>query len=48
MEYASEKPQQVLDEDREIAVFPLGIAAANVRVVPLDEMFEGAVAASGS
>jgi len=48
MEYASEKPQQVLDEDRAISVFPLGIEAANVRVVPVDEMFEGAVANTGS
>jgi len=48
MEYVSEKPQQVLDEDRAISVFPLGIEAANVRVIPVDEMFEGAVANTGS
>jgi len=47
MEYASEKPQRVLDEDREISVFPLGIETGNVTIVPLDEMFEGKAATSG-
>jgi zinc protease len=34
------KPQAVLDEDVEIAAYPLGIRAEEVEVVPVDEMFE--------
>jgi zinc protease len=34
------KPQAVLDEDQEIAAYPLGIRAEDVKVVPVDEMFE--------
>jgi len=42
MEYSSEKSPAILDEDLEIAAFPLEIEAAAVRIVPLEEMFEGA------
>jgi zinc protease len=38
--YASEKPPEVLAEDREIAAFPLKIAAEKIRIVPVDEIFE--------
>ncbi|MDH3525412.1 MAG: insulinase family protein [Acidobacteriota bacterium] len=34
------KPQAVLDEDVEIAAYPLGIRAEDVKIVPVDEMFE--------
>jgi len=40
MTYANEKPPEVLAEDEEIEVFPLGIAEDAVRVVPVDEIFE--------
>jgi zinc protease len=38
--YAMPKPESVLAEDREISVFPLHIKAANVRIVPVGELFE--------
>lgn len=39
--YAVKKPQAVLDEDKVIERFPLGIASeADVRVVPVEKMFE--------
>ncbi len=38
--YTTPKPESVLAEDKEIAVFPLGIAAEKVRIVPVDEMFQ--------
>jgi len=38
--YASPKPDAVTKEDPEIAGYPLKIAAANVKVVPLDKIFE--------
>ena len=37
--YPSPKAQAVLDEDREIATYPLRIAPGAIRVVPVDEMF---------
>jgi len=40
IEYASDKPESVLSEDREIVSFPLEIDAENVRIVPLEEMFD--------
>jgi zinc protease len=39
MAYASEKPAAVLEEDRVIATYPLGIPAQNVRIVPIEEVF---------
>jgi zinc protease len=38
--YDTPKPKEITDEDREIAAFPLGIAADRVTVVPVDEAFE--------
>ena len=39
MKYSMEKPKFVLDEDKEIAVFPLHIKAENVTVVPVADLF---------
>ena len=38
--YDNPKPPEIMAEDREIAAFPLGIAADHVTIVPLDEAFE--------
>jgi zinc protease len=38
--YDAPKPPAVTDEDREIAAFPLGIAAERVAVIAVDEAFE--------
>jgi zinc protease len=38
--YATPKPESVLTEDRDIAVFPLHIKAENIRIVPVSELFE--------
>lgn len=38
--YSAEKPAALLAEDQEIATFPLGIRAADVRIVPVEQMFE--------
>lgn len=40
MTYATPKPQSVLDEDKVIEAYPLGLTRANIRVVPVDQMFE--------
>ena len=37
--YATPKPDSVLKEDREIAVFPLHIKAEDIRIVPVAELF---------
>ena len=37
--YAMPKPESVLTEDREIAVFPLHIKSDDVRIVPVGELF---------
>ncbi len=34
------KPAEVLEEDRKIEVYPLGIEAQNVTIVPVDRLFE--------
>ena len=39
MEYATPKPAEVLEEDKEIAVYPLDIKSENVKIVDVDEMF---------
>ena len=39
--YASEKPAEVIEEDKEIAVYPLVVKPENVTIVKADEMFEG-------
>ncbi|MFQ5600286.1 MAG: M16 family metallopeptidase, partial [Candidatus Krumholzibacteriia bacterium] len=38
--YGSPKPDEVLEEDKVIASLPLKIAAADIQIVPVDEMFE--------
>ena len=38
--YATPKPQSVMDEDKEISTFPLGIKADDVTIVPVAELFE--------
>jgi zinc protease len=38
--YPTEKPKEVLEEDKEIIVEPLAVPADNVRVVPVDQIFE--------
>jgi len=40
IDYAGiEKPKEILDEDKEIERYPLRIPAANISIVPVDEMF---------
>lgn len=38
--YPTEKPKEVLEEDKEIIVEPLNVPAGNIRVVPVDQIFE--------
>jgi hypothetical protein len=38
--YDNPKPAAITDEDREIAAFPLDIAAERVTVVPVAQAFE--------
>lgn len=40
MEYSSEKPAEVLAEDKIIGTYPLGIATDAVTIVPVDEIFQ--------
>jgi zinc protease len=40
MDYESQKPDEVLEEDKEISTLALKIAEANIHVVPVDQMFE--------
>src|SRR5690606_19238418 len=40
IEYPTEKPRHVLDEDREIAAHPLPIAADAIRVLPVEQALE--------
>lgn len=40
MSYASEKSAEILAEDKEIAVFPLGIDPEAIRIVAVEDMFE--------
>lgn len=39
MTYATPKPDEILEEDKEISTFPLGIAEGGVTVVPVEEIF---------
>src|SRR5690606_2854027 len=39
--YESEKPEELLQEDSEIAVLPLGFEGDTVRVVPASDVFNG-------
>ncbi len=38
--YKTPKPQSVLDEDKEISVFPVKVKPENVKVVKVGELFE--------
>jgi zinc protease len=38
--YPTEKPKEVLEEDKVIMVEPLNVPAGNIRVVPVDQIFE--------
>ena len=40
IEYASEKGDDIVSEDQEIASLPLHISEANIRVIPVDQIFE--------
>ncbi|MEM9594221.1 MAG: pitrilysin family protein [Acidobacteriota bacterium] len=40
MEYAIAKPEEVLEEDKEIAVHPLNFAADGVTIVPVEQIFQ--------
>jgi len=40
IEYASEMPAEVYEEDKEIAAYPLSIGGDNVIVVKVEELFE--------
>jgi len=37
--YETPKAEDVLEEDKEIEIYPLGIARENITIVPVDEMF---------
>ncbi|MCX7908806.1 MAG: insulinase family protein [Ignavibacteria bacterium] len=39
IQYPTPKPQKVLEEDKEISIFPLKVSADKIRIVPVDEMF---------
>jgi len=38
--YNSLKPQDILDEDKNVEKWPLNMSAADVTVVPVDSLFE--------
>jgi zinc protease len=40
MHYNSPKPQDILDEDKKVEVWPLGLKPEDVTVVPVDSVFE--------
>lgn len=40
IEYASEKEPEILEEDQEIASYPLGIAEDAVTIVPVEDLFQ--------
>ncbi|MDT8323773.1 MAG: pitrilysin family protein [Bacteroidota bacterium] len=37
--YETPKPEEILAEDKDIEVYPLGIAREDIRIVPVEEMF---------
>ena len=39
--YASEKPTEVIEEDKEISTYPIVVKPENVTIVKADEVFEG-------
>jgi hypothetical protein len=40
MTYNSPKPQQILDEDRIVERWKLDLKPENIRIVPVDSVFE--------
>ncbi len=40
IEYSTPKPESVLEEDKKIAAYPLVIEAGNVKIVPVDQVFQ--------
>ena len=40
MEYASEKTDEIYEEDRVIQQYPLGLDADDVRIIDVDDVFE--------
>lgn len=38
--YAGDKPDELLQEDQEIARFPIPVKAENIRIIPIDQVFE--------
>jgi zinc protease len=40
MQYNTAKPQEVLDEDKIVERWPLHLSKDNVRVVPVETVFE--------
>lgn len=40
IKYESPKPAEILEEDKEIASYPIAVSAENVRIVKVDELFE--------
>lgn len=44
----TQKPQEVLEEDKEIERYPLNIQAENVVILPVESMFEGATVREAS
>ena len=41
MTYANSKPDEVLEEDKQIETYPLNIGEERIRIVPVEEMFQG-------
>ena len=40
IQYPAPKPPEILEEDREIANYPLQVSAENVEIVPVDQVFQ--------
>ena len=40
MQYVSAKPQSVLDEDKLVETFPLDFQPENIRIMPVDQVFQ--------
>ena len=40
IEYATPKPQEVLDEDKEIIVYNLPVKAENVKIITVEDLFK--------
>jgi len=40
IQYPTPKPPEILEEDKEIATYPLSVRPENVEIVPIDQVFE--------